>query len=84
MALIHEIDHPGVGGIRVGQMDKKGNYRLTGSCIVYQLGNTVIDTGPAKEWPVVSSFFDNKAINQALITHYHEDHSGNGDRKSVV
>lgn len=78
MSLIHEVNHPVVGGIRVGSVDSKGNYRITGSCIVYQIGNTVIDTGPAREWRIVRDFFQAKEIERALITHYHEDHSGNG------
>jgi len=77
MALIHTIDHPAVSGIRTGRVDAKGNYHLTASCIIYQLGNTIIDTGPSREWPAIHRYFDDKSIKQALLTHHHEDHSGN-------
>lgn len=77
MPLIHTIDHPIVEGIRVGRADKKGNYRLNTTCIVYRLGDTIIDTGPTKEWQTVKRFLQEREVRQALLTHYHEDHSGN-------
>ena len=77
MPLIHTIDHPLVEGIRIGRQSRKGNYRLNTTCIVYRLGDTIIDTGPTSEWQTVKRFLDEREVKQALLTHYHEDHSGN-------
>ncbi|NRA41309.1 MAG: MBL fold metallo-hydrolase [Pseudomonadales bacterium] len=77
MALIHHIDHPWVEGIRVGRTGPRGNYRINTSCIIYRLGDTIIDTGPSREWKLVQRFLSERGIQQALLTHYHEDHSGN-------
>ncbi|WP_372864455.1 MBL fold metallo-hydrolase [Spongiibacter sp.] len=78
MALIHRIDHPVVDGIRLGRVDRRGNYHLTASCIVYRIGDTVIDTGPAREISALRGYFADKPVTQVLLTHHHEDHSGNG------
>ena len=78
MALIHQIDHPLVSGIRVGRVNKKGHYHLTASCIIYQLGNTIIDTGPSREQAYIDQHFKGQLIERVLLTHHHEDHSGNG------
>jgi glyoxylase-like metal-dependent hydrolase (beta-lactamase superfamily II) len=77
MPVIHKIEHPVVEGIRVGQTDRSGNYRINTTCIVYRLGDTIIDTGPTKEWKTVQRFLEERQVRQALLTHYHEDHSGN-------
>lgn len=77
MPLIHTIDHPVVEGIRVGRQGSSGSYRINTTCIVYRLGDTVIDTGPTKEWKTVKRFLEERQVRQALLTHYHEDHSGN-------
>ncbi|MCY4043774.1 MAG: MBL fold metallo-hydrolase [Cellvibrionales bacterium] len=77
MPLIHTIDHPVVEGIRVGRVGPKGKYRINTTCIVYRLGDTIIDTGPTKEWQTVKQFLEARKVRQALLTHYHEDHSGN-------
>lgn len=78
MALIHTIDHPQLRGVRLGRVDRKGNYNLITSCIVYQLGDTCIDTGPPREWAGLSEFLSGQKIRQVALTHHHEDHSGNG------
>lgn len=77
MAFIQSIEHPIVDGIRVGRVDKKGNYHLTASCIVYRVGNTLIDTGPSREWSAVQQYLQGQSIDQVIMTHHHEDHSGN-------
>lgn len=78
MAIIHQIDHPAVGGIRVGRVNKKGGYHLTASCIIYQIGSTLIDTGPSREQACIKTYFKDQSIERVLLTHYHEDHTGNG------
>ncbi len=77
MPLIHKIDHPAVEGIRVGKMSSKGNYRINTSCIIYRLGDTIIDTGPTREWKTIKQYLSERTVKHALLTHYHEDHSGN-------
>jgi len=61
---------------------RTGRYNLGigSSCIVYRLGDTVIDTGPPNQWPVVRRFLRERNVEQVLVTHHHEDHSGNGAR----
>ena len=63
-------------GLRVGRFD----LGLSSSCIVYRLASTVIDTGPPNQWRVVRRFLRERTVERALITHHHEDHSGNGAR----
>lgn len=77
MALIHHIDHPVVEGVRIGRRSPGGGYKINSTCIVYRLGDTIIDTGPSAEWKLVQRFLQERSVRQALVTHYHEDHSGN-------
>jgi len=77
MPLIHRIDHPIVEGARMGKTGPGGSYKINTSCIVYRLGDTLIDTGPSNQWPAVKAFLEEKTLRQVLLTHYHEDHSGN-------
>jgi len=76
MGILERISHAGLEGIKVGRF--KGG--LTSSCIVYRLGDTVIDTGPPNQWAFVRRFLEERAIGHVLVTHHHEDHSGNGAR----
>ena len=68
--------HEDVEGLRVGRF----RLGLTSACIVYRLGNLVIDTGPANQWRQVRAFLSERRVDRALITHHHEDHGGNGAR----
>lgn len=61
----------------MGKTGPRGNYRLNTTCIIYRLGDTIIDTGPTREWRTVRRFLNERNVRQALLTHYHEDHSGN-------
>ena len=62
-----------VTGIRVGRF----NAGINTTFIVYRVGDTVIDCGPANQWKAVKSFIEQEPVRQVLITHHHEDHSGN-------
>ncbi len=77
MPVIEKVNLGPVSGIRVGRFNKGINTTF----IVYQYQDVIIDTGPINQWQYVESFvkqYKNKqAINHALITHHHEDHSGN-------
>ena len=56
------------------------NRALNTTCIVYRLGDTIIDTGPSNQWAHVKKFIEERDVDQVMITHHHEDHSGNGSR----
>jgi len=67
------IEHAGVEGIRVGRFASQINT----TCILYRLGSTVIDTGPPNQWRRVRKFLGERAVSKVVVTHHHEDHSGN-------
>ncbi len=67
------IEHGEVEGLRVGRFPGK----LNTACILYRVGDTIIDTGPPNMWPAVRRFLEERQVTQAVVTHHHEDHSGN-------
>lgn len=71
--MIERIEHDGIEGIRVGRLTS----RINTTCIVYRIGSTVIDTGPPNQWRNVRRFLEERAVRQVVVTHHHEDHSGN-------
>ncbi len=74
MAVISRSHFNGLESLRVGRFQKKINT----SCIVYRLGDLVVDAGPPNQWKYVQRFLKERAISRLLITHHHEDHCGNG------
>jgi glyoxylase-like metal-dependent hydrolase (beta-lactamase superfamily II) len=73
LTVIEQISHHDVEGIRVGRFGS----RINTTCIVYRLGATVIDTGPPNQWRTVRRFLEEREVRKVLVTHHHEDHSGN-------
>jgi len=65
-----------VTGAKVGRLNQGINTQF----IVYRLGETVIDTGPSNQWRHVKGFLSKQPVEQLLLTHHHEDHSGNAHR----
>ncbi|CAM3814927.1 MBL fold metallo-hydrolase [Parendozoicomonas haliclonae] len=63
-------------GLHVGKV----NGGINTMFIVYRIGGTVIDCGPPNQWREVKPFIESEPVEQLLITHHHEDHSGNGAR----
>ncbi|WP_062265574.1 MBL fold metallo-hydrolase [Endozoicomonas arenosclerae] len=72
MAVFERFEYQGVDAIRTGRQN-----HISGSFVNYRVGDTLIDCGPVNQWKWLKPFFEEKAIRQVLITHYHEDHSGN-------
>jgi glyoxylase-like metal-dependent hydrolase (beta-lactamase superfamily II) len=70
------VEHESVAGIRVGRFGGKINT----TCIVWRIGSSVIDTGPPNQWPAVRRFVRERTVERVLLTHHHEDHSGNAAR----
>lgn len=52
-----------------------GNPIMLTSC--YLINGTLIDTGQAHARKIVKKLVQHLEINQVVLTHYHEDHSGN-------
>lgn len=76
MPVRKHYQHGPVTGIKVGRI----NAGINTNFIVYHFGDTLIDTGPANQWRFVKPFVQSKPIKRLLLTHHHEDHSGNAQR----
>ncbi|GAB3112949.1 MBL fold metallo-hydrolase [Aestuariicella hydrocarbonica] len=73
MSVMQTYQHKDLTGLRVGRF----NLGINTSFIVYRLQDTVIDTGPTNQWQYVKPFIEAEPFEQLLLTHHHEDHSGN-------
>jgi glyoxylase-like metal-dependent hydrolase (beta-lactamase superfamily II) len=77
MAIIEHLSFPytngAIKGVRVGRFNKGINTTF----IVYAYNDVLIDTGPINQWRFVKAFITEQNINHTLVTHHHEDHSGN-------
>lgn len=69
-----------VHGFRVGRFD----LGINTSFILYRMGETLIDAGPTNQWPTIKRELKPFTIKTLLITHHHEDHSGNANRISKL
>ncbi len=65
-----------VEGLKVGRI----NQGINTNFIVYRIGDTVIDSGPSNQWRHVKKFLSQAKVSQLLLTHHHEDHSGNAHK----
>lgn len=65
-----------VHGFRTGRFD----FGINTSFIIYRIGETLIDAGPSNQWPTIKRVLKPLSISALLITHHHEDHSGNANR----
>ncbi|MGI9280932.1 MAG: MBL fold metallo-hydrolase [Endozoicomonas sp.] len=72
MAVFERFEFQGVEAIRTGRQN-----HISGSFVNYRIGDTLIDCGPVNQWKWLKPFFEEKTVRQVLVTHYHEDHSGN-------
>lgn len=65
-----------VYGFRTGRF----NFGINSTFIIYRIGETLIDAGPSNQWSTIKRVLAPQTINTLLITHHHEDHSGNAGR----
>ena len=73
MSLLDAFRYKDLDAVRVGRF----NLGINTSFIVYRLQDTIVDTGPSNQWKYVKPFIERKPFRQLLLTHHHEDHSGN-------
>lgn len=73
MAVLDVFSYRDLDAHRVGRF----NFGINTSFICYRLKGTLIDCGPSNQWKYVKPFVEQKPIDQILLTHHHEDHSGN-------
>ncbi|WP_444932097.1 MBL fold metallo-hydrolase [Microbulbifer sp. SSSA002] len=73
MSVIDSFDYQDLDAQRVGRFD----FGINTTFIIYRLGDTIVDTGPSNQWRYVKWFVKNKPFKQLVLTHHHEDHSGN-------
>ncbi|MFI2811588.1 MULTISPECIES: MBL fold metallo-hydrolase [Microbulbifer] len=73
MSVRESFRYCDLDAIRVGRF----NLGVNTTFVVYRLGGTVIDTGPSNQWRHVRPFIRQRPLEQLLLTHHHEDHSGN-------
>jgi glyoxylase-like metal-dependent hydrolase (beta-lactamase superfamily II) len=76
MGIVRQFGYKEVEGLRTGRFDLE----LNTSALLYRIGTTLIDTGPANRWQQVRAFLQEKPLERVLLTHHHEDHSGNAAR----
>ncbi|MEM7111128.1 MAG: MBL fold metallo-hydrolase [Chloroflexota bacterium] len=65
-----------VEGVKIGRFE----LGLTSTFVLYRIGETLIDSGPSNQWREAQSFVAESPPTQLLLTHHHEDHSGNAAR----
>jgi len=73
MSAIEKLNHGLVSGLRVGRFNKGINTTF----VVYSYKDILIDTGPINQWQYVEAFISEHPIRHVLLTHHHEDHTGN-------
>lgn len=76
----HENGPYSVYGFRVGRF----NLGINTTFILYRIGDTLIDTGPSNQWSTIKRVLKPLSIKTLLLTHHHEDHSGNANRISKL
>lgn len=60
-------------GIRVGRF----RVGVNSAAVVFRLGSTLIEAGPPNCWKQIRQFVLEHRLETVLVTHHHEDHSGN-------
>lgn len=73
MTVRERFNYNDLEGFRVGRV----NIGVNSTFVVYRIGGSVFDTGPSNQWKDVKCFIQEKPLEQLILTHHHEDHSGN-------
>lgn len=73
MAEHERLRHGDIEGLRVGRFGGKVNT----TCILWRIGDTLVDAGPPSEWRPVRRFVGERPLRRVVVTHHHEDHAGN-------
>ncbi|TYO95820.1 glyoxylase-like metal-dependent hydrolase (beta-lactamase superfamily II) [Geothermobacter ehrlichii] len=76
MGIVQRIHCGEVEGLRAGRFDRGVNT----AAICYRFGTALIDSGCANRWRQVRRFVRERPLTHLLLTHHHEDHSGNAAR----
>ncbi len=76
MSIRKHYQYESVKGIKVGRL----NLGINTQFILYRIDETVIDAGPSNQWRYIRKFLSQSAVKQLLLTHHHEDHTGNASR----
>jgi glyoxylase-like metal-dependent hydrolase (beta-lactamase superfamily II) len=77
---VYENGPYSVHGFRTGRFD----FGINTTFIIYRIGDTLIDAGPSNQWSAIKRVLKPLSIKTLLITHHHEDHSGNANRISKL
>jgi glyoxylase-like metal-dependent hydrolase (beta-lactamase superfamily II) len=77
---VYENGPYSVHGFRTGRFD----FGINTTFIIYRIGETLIDAGPSNQWSTIKRVLKPLPIKTLLITHHHEDHSGNANRISKL
>lgn len=73
MGVLQKFEYHEIEALRVGKIGD----RVNTACLLFRIGETVIDTGPPNQWRKIKTFLQERKIRELLITHHHEDHGGN-------
>ncbi len=57
---------------------------LNTTAVVYRVGETLVDAGMPHAGPAVAAFAAERRVARVLLTHHHEDHSGNASRLAAA
>lgn len=76
MSIREALSYKGIKGQRIG----KFNQGINTTFIPYLVGDTLLDTGPPNQWREVRALLKQFQPKRVLLTHHHEDHSGNAGR----
>lgn len=79
MSVFGKINYRGVDGLRIGRFNLADNT----NSIVYFLDELMIDSGPPFQYKFLHEKITQGRIEKVLLTHHHEDHSGNCAKVSV-